>query len=288
MQKITLVLAVVGIGFGVVALIENRDLRSELESRELIGFVGDPAQPRESTERDVLRRLEAVEEDVARVDRVVTAKEKEPDVPGLEGRPSLPSMPSPDPEGESEAEAAARIAALVDVAVEKRTALYEAMKNKKPSLDAFAKALELTAEQRAATEAEVLRGQREIKALLETVSDEGTNFKEELVEVLATGMAKPGQGGARWGKLFSKLVTEMVPGTDQTYAEAANAVKQSVREGFRRHMDERQYARFEAWQMDPTEVQGIPGSPWEELQPLIVERARELGADIPDDVGLAK
>jgi len=176
-------------------------------------------------------------------------------------------------EGESKEEAEARLKELVDEAVEKKAAIIETMRNKKPSLDAFAQTLELTDEQRAATEQEVLRGQREIKALLDTVSDEGTNFLDEVVDVLAVGIAKPGQVGERWGKLFARLVSEKVPGSDQTYAERAESVKQSVRDAFRRDMSEAQYTRFEAWKMDA------------ELMPRVVERAREMGAEVPDDWG---
>lgn len=38
-----------------------------------------------------------------------------------------------------------------------------------------------------------------------------------------------------------------------------------------------------AEQMDPTEVQDVEGSPWKQLEGRIKERARDLGADIPDD-----
>ncbi len=284
MQKLTLILAVVAIGFAVVALMENRDLRSELEDRNVVGDDADEGiVTDESSPEEMLRRLAAVEEDVARVDRVVS--ESEADVPGLEGRPDVISLPSPEMTEEDKAEAELKLQALVDEAVEKKAAILQTMRNKKPSIDAFSETLGLTEEQRAATEAEVLRGQREIRALLDTVSDEGTNFLDEVVNVLATGMAKPGQAGAEWGKLFQKLVTERVPGTNQTYAERAEAVKQTVRDAFRRDMTKPQYARFEAWQMDPTEVQGIEGSPWEEVMPLVIERAREMGADIPDDAG---
>ena len=78
-------------------------------------------------------------------------------------------------------------------------------------------------------------------------------------------------------------MSEKVPGTDQSYAERIEAVKQSMRETFKRDWTRDQYLEFEAWGVDPTEIQDVPGSPNKELEARIRERVRELGGTLPDD-----
>lgn len=176
---------------------------------------------------------------------------------------------------------------LVDAAVAKKAAEIQVMRDKKPHIDVFAKTLELTELQRAAAEQDIVRSQQEIKAILETPAEDGTNFMDELVEIMARGIAEPGQNPGRGMKLFGRLMAEKVPGTDETYAMRAESVKASLRETFKRNWNEKQYATFHAWQMDPTEVKDIPGSPWKEVEGRVIERAKELGAEIPgdDDLG---
>lgn len=174
------------------------------------------------------------------------------------------------------------IESLVEQVVERKAARFQLMQgNKKPSLDLFAQTLSLSEDQRRAAEQAVLASQREIQAILETPGRDGTNFVDELVEVLADGLAQPGKDPTRAQRLFGRLLTETLPGSDDTYAVRVEAVKGRLREGFRRDWDAAQYAAFEAWQMDPTEIQEIEGSPWKELEARVIERARALGADLP-------
>jgi len=175
-----------------------------------------------------------------------------------------------------------RIRELVDEAVAKKAVQLQQMRDKKPPIEAFARTLALTEAQRETVEREVVRAQHEIRALLETPAADGTVFLDELVEVLAEGMARPGEKSGRGMKLFGRLLTEEVPGTSQTYAVRAEAVKDTVRAAFRRELTESQYALFEAWQMDPTEIREVEGSPWKDLERRVLDRARDLGADVPD------
>ncbi len=179
------------------------------------------------------------------------------------------------------------LSALVDKAVEKKATQMRIMANKKPAIDQFADVLELNDEQRTAVEAEVLRGQEAIRTILEVPAEDGTVFMDELVEVIAFGIANPGKPEAhqRGVKLFTRLMSEKPPGSDLTYAAQAEAVKSQMREQFKRDMTPKQYATFEAWQMDPSEVQKVPGSPWKDVERRALDRARALGATIPGDDG---
>jgi hypothetical protein len=178
------------------------------------------------------------------------------------------------------------LAAIVDDAVDRKTkAAFDELRikgNKKPPIDAFATVLDLTDQQRAVTERVVVEGQRELHAILNTVTADGRNMMDELVEIAAKGMAEPGKDHG-WGKWIGRLVSEKVPGTDTTYAARIEAVKAAMRERFKREWTEQQYREYVEWGVDPTEVQNVPGSPNEGIIRRIHERARQLGAEIPAD-----
>jgi len=124
-----------------------------------------------------------------------------------------------------------------------------------------------------------------VRSLLETPTEDGTVFLDEIVDTMALGMVKPYEAKRRFAGILGRIIKERVPGTDTTYGERAEQVKQTVRDAFEHSWSQTQYARFQEWKMDPTEVQGIEGSPWEDLRPRIIERARQLGAKLPDDAG---
>ncbi|MDJ0973318.1 MAG: hypothetical protein QNJ98_02505 [Planctomycetota bacterium] len=284
---ISLAVAIIAVGVAGYAVMENRSLRAELESNNLLGPEADGGGGPliAIADADLLERLEAVEEDVARVEKVATTHVI-PGMPSLAGREvdTDSGAPAPmDPLASPDAET--KVKDLVDEAVEKKAQQFRQMQNKKPSIDVFADVLELDEEQRALAEREIVRGQRELRSLLETPADDGTVFLDEIVETMAAGMANPGEAGARWTKLLGRLMTENVPGTDTTYAASAEAIKVTVRDAFKSGWSESQYERFESWQMDPTEVQGVEGSAWSDLENRVLERARDLGADIPEDAG---
>lgn len=83
-------------------------------------------------------------------------------------------------------------------------------------------------------------------------------------------------------KWFGRVMTEVVPGTSETYAQRAEAAKTRLRDAMRRELSEDQYALFEQWQMDPSEVEEVPGSPWKDVERRVIDRARELGAEIDE------
>lgn len=283
LSVVSLGIAVASLGVAGFAVMENRSLRAELEDRQVIS--GDASEPAldAGASADVLERLRAVEAEVARVEQASTNRII-PSMPTLEGRETAPTVSasetgnavSVDGTGET-------IETMVDAAVEKKARELQAMANKKPSMDVFATTLELTEEQRRNVEQEVIRGQQEIRSLLERPTEGGHVFLDEVVDIMAASMAKPGSAQKLWPEFLKRVTTELVPGTNQTYAEAAEAVKDTVRTTFRREFSAPQYSKFEEWKMDPTEVQGIDGSPWTGLQERIIDRARDMGAEIPGD-----
>ncbi|MHC4342782.1 MAG: hypothetical protein ACYSX0_21530 [Planctomycetota bacterium] len=178
-----------------------------------------------------------------------------------------------------------RLKAMVDDAVAKKAkevvdelAIKE---NKKPSMDVFASMLELSKDQRYATEQEVIRGQRETYRILETPTQDGSNLMDELIEVVSRGFAWPGRDHG-WGKWITRVTTMKVPGSNETYSAQIEAVKASVRDSFKRTFSKEQYSEFEGWGVDPIEIKDIAGSPGKALEKRVIERIKQLGEQFPD------
>lgn len=178
------------------------------------------------------------------------------------------------------------LAAIVDDAVDRKTKMVidelRVKANKKPAMDVFASMIELTREQRESAERVVVEGQRELHRILGTTTADGTNLMDELVEIMAHGIAQPGKdhGFGRW---IGRVMSEKIPGTDDTYATRIEAVKNSMRATFQKEWTAEQYKEFKAWGVDPTEIDKVPGSPNEALGKRIMERAAVLGAEVPQN-----
>lgn len=234
-------------------------------------------------------RVEALETQVAELTREVAALKAGSPEQARSGAAGLPFVPPGTEAGGSASPAnvaggAPEIEAIVEDAVERRTerVLDEmAIKaNKKPAMEVFASMLELSREQRAQTERVVLEGQQEIHGILATPTSDGTSLMDQIVEIAARGLAEPGKdhGFGRW---VARVFSEKVPGTDETYGARIESVKNAMRATLRREWSEAQYREFEAWGVDPSEIEKVPGSPNEALGKRIAERARALGAALP-------
>ncbi len=236
-------------------------------------------------------RVAALEAQVAELTREVESlKAHEPNRIGRD-IPSLPSVTLPADAGDVASPAdivedGGALEAIVDAAVDRKTKqVMDEMRikaNKKPAMDVFASVLELNDRQRAAAERVVVDGQNQVHAILETPTANGANLMDDLIDIVAKGIARPGKDHG-WGPLFARIVSEKIPGTDETYGARIESVKNRMRATFKRDWSEAQYREFEEWGVDPTEIEKVPDSPNTALMERIMERARTLGADTSDD-----
>ena len=253
----------------------------------IVALTREPPQPQRASGR--MDRVTELETEVAELaHEIAILKGERPE--GARRNASGPDLGIPSTEGGEPGEVAdvpgdeTSIAAIVDDAVERKTKKViddlRIKTDKKPGIDAFVAALDLDREQRAATERVIVEGQREVHQILGTPTRDGTNLMDELVEIIAKGIAEPGKdhGFGRW---FARVAGETIPGTNKTYGERIEAVKASMRANFKRDWTEAQYKEFEAWGVDPTEIQKVPGSPNADLEKRILARASVLGAEIP-------
>ena len=267
-----LALSVLALGAGVYAL-----TTTEKQSPQRAPARMDRVAALEAQVADLTREIESLKTDKpGRIDRSM---------------PSLPSVMLPADAGDVERPAdivdeGGTLKAIVDAAVDRKTKqVMDDMRiktNKKPAMDVFASVLELNDRQRAAAERVVVDGQTQVHAILETPTADGRNLMDDLIDIVAKRIAQPGKDHG-WGPLFALIVSEKIPGTDETYGTRIESVKNRMRETFKRDWSEAQYREFEQWGVDPTEIEKVPDSPNTALMERIMERAKTLGADIPDD-----
>jgi len=235
-------------------------------------------------------RVAALEAQVAELTREVESLKAERSG-RLRRDPSAPPTSTPRPDTGDVAsplnlpEDGEALQAIVDDAVDRKAGqVIDELRikaNKKPAMDVFARVLELTEEQRAETGRVIVEGQRQVHQILNTPTHDGTLLMDDLVEVFARGIAEPGKDHG-FGKWIGRVLTEKIPGTDETYATRIEAVKNAMRATFKREWSADQYREFKEWGVDPTEIDKVPGSPNEALGKRIVERATALGAEIPE------
>ena len=252
----------------------------------VVALTREPPEPPRAPAR--MDRVEVLASQVEELRREVeTLRADRPEQRGT-GAPLPTPLPQLTQETESETivEGGDVLESIVDDAVARKTErVLDEMRvkaDKKPAMDVFASMLELSEDQRVATERAVVEGQREVHAILGTPTYDGTNLMDQLVEIAAKGIAEPGKDHG-WGLWLARVLSEKIPGTDETYGARIESVKNGVRTTFKREWSEAQYREFEAWGVDPTEIESVAGSPNEALLKRVTERARALGAVFPED-----
>jgi len=202
----------------------------------------DDPEETEEVKEEVMVRLQQVEDTVARADQTLSAAIKE------------------------------RVEEVVGEKVDE----LEKKQDKKPTLTVFSEMLELTDDQRRVVDKEVWSAQKEVRTILETPTEDGSILIDELVDVIAYGEAKHPEAGSRFIKWLGRVMTEKIPGTDVTYGADIEVIKNNTRSAFRSEFTEEQYAEFESWGVDPTEIKEIENSPWADLEERVKQRLLEL------------
>ena len=202
----------------------------------------DVLEETDENEQDLMVRLQQVEDTVAQADQTLAAEIKE------------------------------RVEEIVDERVDK----LEKKQDKKPTLAVFSDVLKLTDNQRSVVDKEVWIAQNEVRVILETPTEDGSILIDELVDVIAYGEAKHPEAGPRFIKWLGRVMSEKIPGTDVTYGADIEVIKNNTRSAFRSELTEKQYAEFESWGVDPTEIKEIENSPWADLEERVKKRLLKM------------
>ena len=62
-----------------------------------------------------------------------------------------------------------------------------------------------------------------------------------------------------WGKWFGRVMTEKVPGSDETYGMRIDAIKKAMNAQFKETWTKAQYKEYRDWNVDPNEIEDVPG-----------------------------
>ena len=231
-------------------------------------------------------RIASLQAKVAELEQQIrTMRSVSPAQPGL-GRVAMPTEVGEDGTPiERTAPGDDAFTAAVDAAVERKAneiaSDLRIKANKKPDYKVFAKTLELTAAQREAAERVIVDGQQKTIDVLSLPTADGSNLMDELIVIVAKGIAEPGKDHG-WGKWIGRVMTEKIPGSDETYGTRVEAIKRDMRATFQKSWTPEQYKEFTEWGVDPTEIENVPGTPHKELEKRIFDQARRLGADLPE------
>ncbi|MCI0342844.1 MAG: hypothetical protein L0216_17160 [Planctomycetales bacterium] len=293
-------LALVSSAVAGVSVWESRALRRELESRQLLpapgmsglaeGGASGPLPPPAEVAARVLE-LEKVNErlasDLEERTRGLTAslsslasREEETrqrveethriaaslevKVSGAAGLP-LPAAPRGGGAG-ADGMDPAKIQQLVASTVDEKMQALKRQQEKKPTLEEFSAELKLDDVQQQSVTREVFRGQEGVLEVLGIRGADGTDYREQLFEAYSTAASgdpeKAPQAYMKVMALFGRLMTDKIPGTDETYVTRINKVKAGVSDSFRNFLTNEQYEAYQKMGQDPTEVQ-ISGNPFE-------------------------
>lgn len=200
--------------------------------------------------------------------------------PTLRGIALVPGAPSSEASPATEAElgklvdraVGERVDGALDEAVQKGVRNVLALRDKRPAYSTFSEVLDLKEAQSERVTQDITQAQSAIMQVLRTPADDGTVFFDRLVDLMVEGARKPGKD-IGWKAFLERVVSEPIPGANTTYGARIDGIKGDLKDSLRRTMSDRQWASFEAWQMDPTQIRDVPGSPYAEVQRLVTERA---------------
>jgi len=299
MAAVSLVLAVVSTTAAGWAVIENRSLRAQLEERQLLPprrgtdyltLDGDASQPLPAPAavatrlREMEKRLTEASERIETQNEQhhaamaglsdelqTTARRVEEAMVDAGGQPGVvvpaPGVSAPDDD---------RIKKMIESKVEEEVKKQQSKDQKKPPLSQVAATLGLSEYQREQMRREVVRAQEEMIEVLSIPTSDGTVLIDELLSMYSGKEAStPEEAQARMLKIFGRLSSEKVPGSEETYVKRMESVNRRVTDAFRRDLTPEQWTEYEKMGIpDPTEIQ-VKGSPWEKAFQEFLKRQQK-------------
>ncbi|MHC5038758.1 MAG: hypothetical protein ACYTHM_15730, partial [Planctomycetota bacterium] len=125
----------------------------------------------------------------------------------------------------------------------------------KPKFDQFAAKLGLDEGQQAAVKEMLVKGQEELLDHFSRPLPDGTIVMDELADAFYQSMVEPEKGKAELVRLYTRLISEKVPGTDQTYAQVGERLNTRLSREMATVMTASQAEQFRTWAPKPTEIE---------------------------------
>jgi len=203
----------------------------------------------ESKQKESVARkaVEELREEVARVEKKAAAATTAAEAAARRPAPAAP-VPAADPAVLEE-----DIQKIVDAKIEEKLQAKgkgrSGGEDRKMPLFDLAKELSLdpATESRVSSIANTVK--KEIFDILKTPRPDGTNLADELLTAFTSGDQAAVQ------KMFGRLFTEKIPGTDTPYVTAVSRVQEKANEGLKQTMGPEAYSRYQGMNLKPENIE---------------------------------
>ncbi|MHC4601043.1 MAG: hypothetical protein ACYS47_18780 [Planctomycetota bacterium] len=185
---------------------------------------------------------------------------------GLPGAVPAPRGDSGEAEGEADAGGAKagprdkkdlvkKIEELESRLGEVQKTLDEGKEDKKPKLHQFAARLGLDEHQTEATREILIRGNEELLEHMKRPRSDGSTVIDELAEGFFQVMQDPENAEKKMMPIYIRLMTQNVPGREETYGQLWQATNQRLAGEMKAIMTEEQKKKYDEWSPEPTEIE---------------------------------
>jgi hypothetical protein len=125
----------------------------------------------------------------------------------------------------------------------------------KPKFSQFAARLDLDEGQKTATSVILKQGKKELLEHLLKPLPDGTVLVDQFGEMLYKSSVDPKAAEKEGGRIFMRLFSEKVPGTEQTFIEVIGDLNGRLKTDMEAHLNEEQKKKFDEWAPDPTDIE---------------------------------
>jgi hypothetical protein len=165
---------------------------------------------------------------------------------------------NPDPPGaasEKEASLAKKMKELESKLGEVQKKLEDNRNDEKPKFSQFAARLDLDPHQRQAVQDILHRGKTELLEHLQRPLPDGTVLIDELADMYFMTSKDPKEAEERGKKVFMRLFSEKVPGTEKTYIEVFGELNGRLKTEMKDRMNDEQKKKYDEWSPNATDIE---------------------------------
>jgi hypothetical protein len=231
--------------------------RSSLsETRHEVDQMQTRLERLETRQNDAVARkaVEELQEQVARAERKAAAATVAADAAGaLAARPAPKDASAPVPFTEED------IQKIVDAKLEEKIQKKGGGKQEDRKMPLFELAKELTLDPAVQTKVASIANtaKKEIFDVLKTPRPDGTNAADDVITAFTSGDQAAAQ------KVFLKLFTEKIPGTDTPYISAVARIQEKANQGLASTMGPETFGRYQNMNLKPENIE-TGFDPWQE------------------------
>jgi hypothetical protein len=241
-------------GLGVALAVQRTTLNA---ARQDLEQVQARVERLEAKQKEAVARksVEDLQEQVARVERKAAAASA-----AAEAAAATAARPAPKDANAPVAFTEDDITKIVEARLEeklKQSGRKPGDNDRKMALFELAKELTLDPAVQAKVSAIANTCKKEIFDILKTPRPDGTNAADDVIQAFTSGNPEAAQ------KVFGKLFTEKIPGTETTYVAAVARVQEKAHQGLSGAMGPDAYGKFQGMNLKPENIE-TGFDPWQD------------------------